>query len=81
MKWYKCYRWYRKDVSDYKSKVRRMIMRTIEIIRKLASPALIGGLGGLVSLGMVATAWGECVQNAPGASTVLNVSERFEKER
>lgn len=47
-------------------------MRTIEIIRKLASPALIGGLGALLSLGIAASAWGgECVQDEPGATTVM----------
>ncbi|MGB5718759.1 MAG: hypothetical protein WBN81_16890, partial [Gammaproteobacteria bacterium] len=47
-------------------------MKTIKVIKSLAFPVLIGGLGGLLSLGISVSAWGGvCEQNVPGASTVL----------
>jgi hypothetical protein len=46
-------------------------MKTIEMIKNLVRPVLIGGLGGFLSLGISTSAWGICEQNTPGASTVL----------
>ena len=49
-------------------------MKAIEIIKNLARPVLVGGLGGFLSLGISASAWGGVCEDGSGASLVIRSS-------